>query len=757
MKTMKQFFIMLAVILLPMTAHAGYGKYSDYVYGSGALRGLPILGAQITVYSAGTTSIVTIYKDVAGLYARNQTTDPILTGADGYFEFYAANGSYDLLIQIPGFASRTVSGIEILYNAIPNQALTVYIGQYSSIEDFVSQTTTSMKTLIIDEPTTLTTGTTIPDTVSIEVRYPGQINIASGQTLTIGPLFSAPSTTVFTGSGTLKFSSCPYNNIDPAWWGIDGTEDEVAINAAIDSTAENRCGTVRLTGIAYIDTNPVTIKNGIILEGTGASGFLSGTAEQVGTQLYNRTTAKPTIKISTDELLTATQIRNLAIRSAATTTDGRNGIEWETSCPVSATEQGGYGLRIDNVSFFRVDTALYINDPDGNQCQMSKIIFSNIKTDEVARVVYLNSGNSEVYSGPHNYISYLGTGFEAVRGRLDIHENFGGAYSHYPGEGDFINLPGPAVLHVQQSQAEGLVSDPTDTADFLSVTGFSYRYPIVFMGNTVDGPVALSNTSFISIGNTYDGGDVNGVGTKVLSLGDYVLAPYKFDLSAGNYATILGSMDGATLPSGFIHSDIATAVTASSTITSPAQTFHITGNNIVQTITPPWIGFSGKISIIADSGFVWGTSGNIATKGGSPAGYTVDFLYDFAEGKWYPQTTYDNSNSVINFELLTTNKTEIARVKPPVLSGSSSKQYRIECSLLAVAHTQDVSITAEFTDATTASNNIVLLNETGISANGTFPCNTISVVSPGLSDIVIYGTSTYGTDAWVSVTIEPIN
>lgn len=221
------------------SALAGYGKYSDNVYGgSGGVRGLPILGAQVTVYSAGTTSLVTIYKDVAGLYYRNQTTDPILTDSEGYFEFYAPNGSYDLKISISGFAPRTISGIEIAYNSTPNQALTVYIGQYASIEDFLSQTTTSTKTLIVDEPTTLTTGTVIPATVSIEVRYPGKITVASGSTLTINGPFSAGLYTALSTTGNVFFADSSAVQIYPQWFGavVDGvTDDTVAFQTAITS------------------------------------------------------------------------------------------------------------------------------------------------------------------------------------------------------------------------------------------------------------------------------------------------------------------------------------------------------------------------------------------------------------------------------------------------------------------------------------------------------------------------------------------
>ena len=62
--------------------------------------GNAISGASVTVYAAGTTTPSTLYSDNLG----TTTANPLTTGPDGSYDFYAANGRYDLLFTHPGFS-----------------------------------------------------------------------------------------------------------------------------------------------------------------------------------------------------------------------------------------------------------------------------------------------------------------------------------------------------------------------------------------------------------------------------------------------------------------------------------------------------------------------------------------------------------------------------------------------------------------------------------------------------------------------------
>ncbi|MDB5886182.1 MAG: hypothetical protein JWR74_2353, partial [Polaromonas sp.] len=72
------------------------------------LRGDAIKGAQITV--------TTLAGDLATLYSDNGVTpqaNPIITGRDGEYAFYAADGRYNLTVAAPGYATDVVTDINL--------------------------------------------------------------------------------------------------------------------------------------------------------------------------------------------------------------------------------------------------------------------------------------------------------------------------------------------------------------------------------------------------------------------------------------------------------------------------------------------------------------------------------------------------------------------------------------------------------------------------------------------------------------------
>lgn len=64
-------------------------------------NGRAIVGAVVTVYSADTSTLATIYSD-NGITAK---ANPFTTGIDGLADFYAANGRYDITIKKTGYPS----------------------------------------------------------------------------------------------------------------------------------------------------------------------------------------------------------------------------------------------------------------------------------------------------------------------------------------------------------------------------------------------------------------------------------------------------------------------------------------------------------------------------------------------------------------------------------------------------------------------------------------------------------------------------
>jgi hypothetical protein len=95
---MKPFPIRLLTLLILLVTSPVWAKenYSEVLRDQ---YGRAIGGGTVAVYNAGTTDLATIYSDNSGTVKSN----PFLTDAtDGRFNFYAANGVYDIAYTYPG-------------------------------------------------------------------------------------------------------------------------------------------------------------------------------------------------------------------------------------------------------------------------------------------------------------------------------------------------------------------------------------------------------------------------------------------------------------------------------------------------------------------------------------------------------------------------------------------------------------------------------------------------------------------------------
>ena len=87
---------------------------------------------------------------------------------------------------------------------------------------------------------------TIPSNISLHIVPGALLEISSGKTLTIAGNIYAGIGQIFSGSGTVSFSSA--TTVYPEWWGATGdgtTDDDDAIQAALGSGARNICFTAQ--------------------------------------------------------------------------------------------------------------------------------------------------------------------------------------------------------------------------------------------------------------------------------------------------------------------------------------------------------------------------------------------------------------------------------------------------------------------------------------------------------------------------------
>ena len=87
-------------------------KYSDIVLSASNNVGnlaSPVSGAQVLVLGHASQTNATIYSD-DGV---TTTVNPVITDAQGRYQFYVANGRYDLRISAAGFTTFTLSDIDI--------------------------------------------------------------------------------------------------------------------------------------------------------------------------------------------------------------------------------------------------------------------------------------------------------------------------------------------------------------------------------------------------------------------------------------------------------------------------------------------------------------------------------------------------------------------------------------------------------------------------------------------------------------------
>ncbi len=114
---------------------------------------------------------------------------------------------------------------------------------------------------------------TIPANIILHVIPGALLTVASGKTLTLGNAPTAGLYQIFTGSGSVVFSSSA--TVYPEWWGAVGdnsTDDHDAIQGAIDCIEASGGGAVEFQNKVYAVGSTLTINtNHVMLRGVGTN------------------------------------------------------------------------------------------------------------------------------------------------------------------------------------------------------------------------------------------------------------------------------------------------------------------------------------------------------------------------------------------------------------------------------------------------------------------------------------------------------
>jgi len=204
-----------------------------------ASDGTFLAGGKLSTFAAGTTTNKAAYKGPSGTTAH---TNPIILDSVGRTEVWL-DGSYKLKLTDADDSEQwtvdNVSSFDNLEHATTGRHKDPDASSYADFATAVSTIGATETTLVISDTQTVSADTTLPATLLLRVIGAGELSVDALKTLTINSpkhIDASPDLKIFAGTGTIAFTDKD-GTVYPEWWGIDGTADEVQINAALDSLA----------------------------------------------------------------------------------------------------------------------------------------------------------------------------------------------------------------------------------------------------------------------------------------------------------------------------------------------------------------------------------------------------------------------------------------------------------------------------------------------------------------------------------------
>ena len=264
-------------------------KYFDTVLGS---NGAIIKGGSVSIYPYGSTIIAPLFSDADGTVSK---ANPLTTDSLGYFEFYAANGRYSMLIAADGYVAKNVADVQqedpedlAVYLAAANAAIAVQVAsattQATSASSSASAAAASASTSLASIATVASSATAASNSASTAATQAGlattngaaQVALATTQATNSASSASSSATSASASAGSATAAS-----------GSASTASTQASNAASSASAASTSATHAATSA---DTAVAATATKANIDSPTFTGSVSGiTAAMVGLGSVNNT------------------------------------------------------------------------------------------------------------------------------------------------------------------------------------------------------------------------------------------------------------------------------------------------------------------------------------------------------------------------------------------------------------------------------------------------------------------------------------
>lgn len=230
-----------------------------------------LIGGKVYAYAAGTTTFKTIWLD------RDKSTvanNPYTLDSDGTAQLYA-DGLYRIVINDAAGATKFdrdyLSFVDVITSGVELNA-----DDYTSLADAVDKIGSSVATLVVSSPQTVSSNLVVPSNITLRSLSTGIITVNTGQTLTINGPRSSGLFQCFDGDGSIVFGAGSVTEVYPEWWGAKGdwyTACGAAIQKAINCARANLLAIkgVRLSPGKYMIDQTLYVPDGVAMYGHGIS------------------------------------------------------------------------------------------------------------------------------------------------------------------------------------------------------------------------------------------------------------------------------------------------------------------------------------------------------------------------------------------------------------------------------------------------------------------------------------------------------